>query len=108
MILIVSVYCYTHAFRTYLRQQPLMYLSNAGPFGESIYLLASFWNNHMTSQVKRKLSLSKCRINGPVLPAKYYLLVSLRNNLACRKQGLAPKHNFQGVVTGLIEILQQM
>jgi len=30
MKLVVAVYCYTHAFRTYLRQEPLTYFSNAG------------------------------------------------------------------------------
>ena len=29
---VVAVYCYAHAIRTYLRQEPLSYLSNAGPF----------------------------------------------------------------------------
>jgi len=32
MKLVVAVYCYTHAIRTYLRQEPLTYFSNAGPF----------------------------------------------------------------------------
>ena len=29
---VVAVYCYAHAIRTYLRQEPLSYFSNAGPF----------------------------------------------------------------------------
>jgi len=29
---VIAVYCYTHAFRTYLRQEPLSYFSYAGPF----------------------------------------------------------------------------
>jgi len=28
---VVAVYCYAHAIRTYLRQEPLMYFSKAGP-----------------------------------------------------------------------------
>jgi hypothetical protein len=32
MKLVVAVYCYAHAIRTYLRQEPLTYFSNAGPF----------------------------------------------------------------------------
>jgi hypothetical protein len=30
--LVVAVYCYALAIRTYLRQEPLTYFSNAGPF----------------------------------------------------------------------------
>jgi len=29
---VVAMYCYAHAMRTYLRQEPLTYFSNAGPF----------------------------------------------------------------------------
>ena len=29
---VVAVYCYAHAIRTYLRQEPLSYFSKAGPF----------------------------------------------------------------------------
>jgi hypothetical protein len=36
---IVAVYCYAHAIRTYLRQEPLTYFSNAGPFYENLLLL---------------------------------------------------------------------
>jgi len=32
---VVAVYCYTHAIRTYLRQEPLMYFSNAGPLNNN-------------------------------------------------------------------------
>ncbi len=32
MAFVVAVYCYAHAIRTYLRQEPLTYFSNAGPF----------------------------------------------------------------------------
>ena len=28
---VVAVYCYAHAIRTYLRQEPLTYFSNASP-----------------------------------------------------------------------------
>jgi hypothetical protein len=33
---IVAVYCYAHAFRTYLRQEPLTYFSEASPFYERL------------------------------------------------------------------------
>ena len=36
--LVVAVYCYAHALRTYLRQEPLTYFSEAGPFYESVIL----------------------------------------------------------------------
>jgi len=29
--LVIAVYCYTHAIRAYLRQEPLTYFSKAGP-----------------------------------------------------------------------------
>jgi len=29
---VVAVYCYAHAIRTYLCQEPLSYFPNAGPF----------------------------------------------------------------------------
>jgi len=32
---VVAVYCYAHAIRTYLRQEPLTYFSNAAPFYEN-------------------------------------------------------------------------
>jgi hypothetical protein len=35
---VVAVYCYAHAIRTYLRQEPLTYFSEAGPFYESLLL----------------------------------------------------------------------
>jgi hypothetical protein len=48
---VVAVYCYAHAIRTYLRQEPLMYFSNAGPaninfpygqyFGVRIWLMTT-------------------------------------------------------------------
>jgi len=31
-IFVVAVYCYAHAFRTYLRQEPLPYFSKADPY----------------------------------------------------------------------------
>ena len=31
-VFVVAVYCYAHAIRTYLRQEPLTYFSNATPF----------------------------------------------------------------------------
>jgi hypothetical protein len=32
MAFVVAVYCYAHAIRTYLPQEPLTYFSEAGPF----------------------------------------------------------------------------
>jgi hypothetical protein len=32
MTFVVAVYCYAHAIRTYLRQEPLSYYYKAGPF----------------------------------------------------------------------------
>jgi len=36
---VVAVYCYAHAIRTYLRQEPLSYFSNAGPAEDSLLFL---------------------------------------------------------------------
>jgi len=35
---VVAVYCYAHAIRTYLRQEPLTYFSEAGPLYETLLL----------------------------------------------------------------------
>jgi len=44
---VVAVYCLAHAIRTYLRQEPLTYFSNAGPFWENLLLWqhcgTTFW-----------------------------------------------------------------
>ena len=50
---VVAVYCYAHAIRTYLRQEPLMYFSNAGPsntnffcgeiFGATVWLMGTIF-----------------------------------------------------------------
>ena len=32
MAFLVAVYCYAHAIRTYLPQEPLTYFSEAGPY----------------------------------------------------------------------------
>jgi len=34
---VVAVYCYTHAMRTYLRQEPPAYFSEAGPPSKKIF-----------------------------------------------------------------------
>jgi len=38
---VLAVYCYAHAFRTCLRQEPLSYFSKAGPFYDNL----SIWKH---------------------------------------------------------------
>jgi len=42
MAFVVAVYCYTHSFHTYLRQEPLSYFSNASPPPQQILF---FWHH---------------------------------------------------------------
>jgi len=54
--LVVAVYCYARAIRTYLRQEPLTYFSNAGPSEDSLL----FWQ-HCGTTVWLIVESSRCR-----------------------------------------------
>jgi len=53
---VVAVYCYALALRSYLRQEPLTYFSEAGPCYGNLRFWAAFW-----SRILNLAKLSGCR-----------------------------------------------